>query len=44
MIPTTYFNYRIDLWNDTDTGEIVVDDLAGGVEDFKVACAQMTSP
>ena len=35
MKPTTHFNYRIDLWN--DTGEIVVDDLAGGVEDFEVA-------
>jgi hypothetical protein len=42
MIPTTYFNYRLDLWNDTE--EIVVDDLAGGVEDFELACAQMTSP
>jgi hypothetical protein len=42
MNPTTYFNYRIDLWN--GTGEIVVDDLAGGIEDFVVACAHMTSP
>ena len=35
MKPATHFNYRIDLWN--DTGEIIVDDLAGGVEDFEVA-------
>jgi hypothetical protein len=42
MKPTTHFNYCIDLWNEAE--EIVVDDLAGGVEDFEVACAHMTSP